>query len=68
MPLDRNKYFYPNTQSTIYGVFNMEYRIMGMSNVMFIPIPSGNQYIRLWYYPRMKMLQADNDVTQYLGI
>jgi hypothetical protein len=61
-PLDRNKYFYPNSQSTIYGVFNAQYRVLG-NNIEFIPIPSGNQYIRIRYFPRLTMLLADNDLT-----
>lgn len=61
-PLDRNKYFYPNSQSTIYGVFNAQYRLLDRY-IEFIPIPSGNQYIRLRYFPRMTMLLADNDLT-----
>lgn len=60
--IDRNKYFYPNTQSTIYGVFNMSYRLFG-SQIEFIPAPSGNQPIRLWYIPRMTMLLQDTDTT-----
>lgn len=60
--IDRNKYFYPNTQSTIYGVFNMSYRLFG-SQIEFIPAPSGNQPIRLWYIPRMTMLLKDTDIT-----
>lgn len=60
--IDRNKYFYPNTQSTIYGVFNMQYRLYG-NKVEFIPTPSGNQPIRLWYIPRMTMLLQDTDTT-----
>lgn len=59
---DRNKYFYPNTQSTIYGVFNAAYRIMG-NQIEFIPTPSSNQPIRLWYIPRMDMLLRDTDIT-----
>lgn len=60
--IDRNKYFYPNTQSTIYGVFNMQYRLFG-NQIEFIPTPSGNQPIRMWYIPRMTMLLQDNDIT-----
>lgn len=59
---DRNRYFYPNTQSTIYGVFNAQYRLVG-NNIEFIPLPSANQPIRLWYIPRMTMLLADTDIT-----
>ncbi len=60
--VDRNRFVYPNTASTIYGVFNLQYRVMG-SNIMFIPTPSGNQAIRLWYIPRLQELLADTDVT-----
>lgn len=59
---NRNQYFYPNTNSTAYGIFNMSYRIVG-SKINFIPLPSGNQPIRLWYVPRLRMLLKDSDVT-----
>ena len=62
--IDRNRYVYPNTASTIYGVFNMQYRVMG-SNILFIPVPSNNQPIQLWYYPRLKELLQDTDITDY---
>lgn len=60
---DRNKFLYPNSASTIYGVFNLQYRVMG-SNIEFIPTPSANQVIRLWYIPRLKELLADTDITE----
>ncbi len=60
--IDRNRFIYPNTASTIYGVFNMQYRMMG-SNIEFIPTPSGNQSIRLWYIPRLTELLKDTDIT-----
>lgn len=59
--IDRNKFVYPQLNSTILGVFNMSYRLMG-SNIEFIPTPSANQYIRLWYIPRMTQPLADNDI------
>lgn len=59
---DRNKYFYPNTASTIYGVFNMSYRMLG-NNLQFIPLPSGNQLIQVWYIPRLTQLLKDTDTT-----
>lgn len=62
MFLDRNRYVYPNTASTIYGVFNLQYRVMG-TNIEFIPPPSGNQPIQLWYVPRLNQLLKDNDLT-----
>lgn len=61
---DRNRFVYPNTASTIYGVFNLQYRVMG-NNIEFIPTPSGNQIIRLWYIPRLTTLLADTDATSF---
>lgn len=60
--IDRNRFVYPNTASTIYGVFNLQYRVIG-SNIMFIPTPSASQAIRLWYIPRLKELLLDTDTT-----
>lgn len=60
--IERNKYVYPNSTSTIYGVYNMRYRLMG-NNVNIIPTPSGNQQIRVWYSPKLPALLADSDVT-----
>lgn len=60
--IDRNRFVYPNSASTIYGVFNMQYRVMG-SNIEFIPTPSANQAIRVWYIPRLTELLADTDIT-----
>lgn len=61
--LDRNRYLYPNSASTIYGVFNMQYRLIGMDKIEFIPTPSSNQPVRLWYIPRLTMLLKDTDMT-----
>jgi hypothetical protein len=64
--IDRNNYLYPNSNSTIYGIYNMRYRLMG-SNIEFIPLPSSNQTVRLWYIPRLTELLADTDITD-IGI
>lgn len=61
--MDRNQFVYPNSASTIYGVFNMRYRLVGKSTIEFIPTPSASQKIRLWYVPRLKMLLQDNDLS-----
>lgn len=64
--IERNKYVYPNSTSTIYGVYNMRYRMMGdFFNI--IPTPSGNQQIRLWYIPKLPSLLKDTDFTS-LGV
>lgn len=61
--IDRNRYVYPNTASTLYGVFNMRYRMMG-PNIQFMPTPSSaGQYIRMNYIPRLPELALDNDIT-----
>lgn len=59
--ISRNRYVFPNVTSTFLGVFNLRYRIVG-NNLMFIPTPSANQYIRLWYIPRVKTLLKDSDL------
>lgn len=66
--VDRNRFVYPNTSSTIYGVFNLQYRLLGntpsgVQQIMFIPTPSAGQSIRLWYIPRMTQLLQDTDTT-----
>lgn len=60
--IDRNKYVYPNSTSTIYGVYNQAYRLMG-NYVNFIPTPAGGQTVRMWYSPRLTGLLADTDLT-----
>lgn len=60
--IDRNNYVYPNSTSTIYGVYNMRYRIMG-TNLAIIPTPAGNQQLRLSYAPVLPALLADTDLT-----
>lgn len=60
--IDRNRFVYPNTASTIYGVFNLQYRMLG-NQIEFIPTPSAGQQIRLWYIPRMTQLLQDTDTT-----
>lgn len=60
--IERNRYVYPNSTSTIYGVYNMRYRLMG-NFVNIIPTPAGNQQIRMWYSPKLPALLMDNDLT-----
>lgn len=60
--IDRNAYVYPNSTSTIYGVYNMRYSITG-DNLMIIPTPAGNQQLRMWYAPVLPGLLADTDLT-----
>lgn len=59
---DRNQFFYPNSASTLYGPFNIRYRLQG-NKLMLIPTPSANQGIRLWYIPRLTELLKDTDTS-----
>lgn len=65
--IDRNRFVYPNTASTIHGVFNLQYRLLGTNSIEFIPTPSAGQAMRLWYVPRLKELLQDTDTTD-MGI
>jgi hypothetical protein len=60
--IDRNRFVYPNSNSTIYGVFNLQYRIMG-NKIRFIPTPSAGQWIRLLYVPRLPTLLQETDMS-----
>jgi hypothetical protein len=58
--MSRNRYVYPQLTSSYLGVFNLRYRIVG-EKIMFIPTPSANQIIGLWYYPRLRTMLKDTD-------
>lgn len=60
--IKRNSYIYPNSTSTIYGVYNMRYRLMG-NNINIIPTPAGGQNLLLWYSPKLRALLQDTDTT-----
>jgi len=60
--IDRNQFVYPNSTSTIYGVNNMRYRLMG-NFLNIIPTPAGNQQLRMWYSPKLPALLQDVDVS-----
>jgi len=61
--IDRNRYVFPNTASTIYGVFGLQYRFLN-NTIRFIPLPSSNQPIGLWYIPRRVQLLQDTDISE----
>lgn len=60
--IKRNQYVYPNSTSTIYGVYNMRYRIMG-GNINIIPTPAGGQNLIAWYSPKLSAMLKDTDCT-----
>lgn len=59
--IERNRFIYPQLTSQALGFFNLRYRLVG-STLMFIPIPSAGQSIKLWYVPRMTQLLKDTDI------
>jgi hypothetical protein len=64
--IQRNQYVYPQVNSSFLGVFNLQYRVMG-NKIRFIPTPSGNQQIGLWYFPRQPALLQDTDMLDGIG-
>lgn len=60
--IDRNNYVYPTAGSTIFGMYNIRYRMIG-NNIEFIPFPASGQMFRLWYIPRLTELLKDTDTT-----
>lgn len=61
--IDRNRYVFPNTASTIYGVFGLQYRFLNYT-IRFIPQPSSQQPIGIWYIPRRTQLLRDTDISE----
>ncbi len=64
--IKRNAFLYPQLTSSFLGVFNARYRIMG-NTIYFIPTPSANQVVRMWYVPRRKQLLADTDIQDWVS-
>lgn len=64
--IERNKFVFPQMQSSLLGIFNMQYRVVG-GKIMFVPIPSANLSIGLWYFPRITTLLADTDILDGIG-
>lgn len=59
--IQRNRYVFPQVTSSLLGVYNPQYRLIG-NTIMFIPLPSGGQTVGLWYFPRLTTLLQDTDV------
>lgn len=59
--IQRNRYVFPQITSTLLGVFNLEYRVVG-GNIMFIPVPASGQQVGIWYFPRLNTLLQDTDI------
>jgi hypothetical protein len=59
--IDRNQYLYPQINSTLLGLGNFRYRLMG-NTLFFIPIPTSGQFIQVWYVPKLTQLLQDTDI------
>lgn len=60
--IKRNQYVYPNSTSTIYGIYNLRYRLMG-NQLEMIPVPAGGQTLTAYYCPKLPALLKDTDLT-----
>lgn len=59
--ISRNRYVFPQITSNLLGVAGMKYRLIG-NKIEFIPTPSANQVIQIWYIPRLTQLLQDTDL------
>lgn len=59
--ISRNRFVFPNLTSTYLGVYNLRYELLG-NKIMFIPTPSGGQFLRIWYIPKMLEMLQDTDI------
>lgn len=59
--IQRNRFIYPQLTSTYLGVWDLRYRLVG-NTLYFTPTPSGSQFIRVWYIPRLVQLLQDTDI------
>lgn len=59
--ISRNEYLYGNTPTTYLGINNLRYRMLG-NQIEFVPVPTANQQVKLWYVPRPNVLLADSDI------
>lgn len=59
--IQRNRFVYPQLTSTYLGVWDLRYRLVG-NTIYFTPTPSGSQFIRIWYIPRLIQPLQDTDI------
>lgn len=59
--ISRNRFVFPQVTTSLAGIFNLQYRVVG-SKIHFIPTAVSGQMIGLWYFPRLTTLLADTDV------
>lgn len=63
----RNRYLYGNIPATVIpATSNLKYRIVD-NNILFVPNPSANQSVQLWYVPRPSTLLRDNDMLESMS-
>lgn len=59
--IQRNRFVYPQLTSTLLGCIDLRYRLVG-NTLFFTPTPSGAQYVRVWYIPRLIQPLQDTDI------
>jgi hypothetical protein len=59
--ISRNRFVFPQITTSLAGIFNMQYRLLG-SKIHLIPTAVSGQQIGLWYFPRLTTLLSDSDV------
>lgn len=59
--ISRNRFVFPQVTTSLLGIFNMQYRMMG-SKIHFIPTAVSGQRIGLWYFPRLNPMLQDADI------
>lgn len=59
--ISRNRFVFPQVTTSLLGVFNMQYRVLG-NKIRFIPTAVSGQRIGLWYFPRLTPLLVDTDI------
>jgi hypothetical protein len=59
--ISRNRFVFPQVTTSLLGIFNMQYRIMG-NKIHLTPTAVAGQRIGLWYFPRLNPMLQDTDI------
>lgn len=60
--ISRNQFVFPNVPTTfLAGYNNLRYHLVD-NRLFFIPTPAGNQFLNIWYIPKMTQLLKDSDI------
>lgn len=60
--ISRNQFVFPNVPTTfLAGYNNLRYHVTD-NRLFFIPTPAGNQFLNIYYVPKMLQLLRDSDI------